>query len=108
MGVGIIGCGEIGVLRPIALIRLATYRLQVVNHTAKDRARIVADRCEAYVELDWRSLGHREEVDAVIVSTPPHIHAEMCIEVLKWARHAPYFCAQRFSGRKVATPLENL
>ena len=39
------------------------------------------------MEREWRNLLRRDEVDAVIVSTPPSLHAEMCIEALESGKH---------------------
>ncbi len=87
MKVGLIGCGEIGRLRAAAIARLKAIRLAAVSDIDAARALAVSERCGAAVEPDWRSLVRREELDAVIVSTPPHLHAEMCIEALNAGKH---------------------
>ena len=84
---GLIGCGEIGRLRAAALTRTGSARLVAVNDLDRGRAAAVASRHGGAVDHDWRALLHREEVDAVIVSTPPSLHAEMCIEALKSGKH---------------------
>lgn len=87
MKVGIIGCGGIGYLRAAALKHLPSCKLEVVSDIDKGRARSVTARYGGKIEPDWRSLVHSESLDAVIVSTPPHLHAEMCIEALKSGKH---------------------
>src|SRR3972149_1949395 len=84
---GLIGCGEIGRLRAAALTRTGSARLVAVNDLDRGRAAAVASRHGGAVDHDWRALLHREEVDAVIVSTPPFLHAEMCIEALQSGKH---------------------
>jgi len=58
-----------------------------VNDLEGRRAEDVANNHGGIVARDWRELLRRDEVDAVIVSTPPSLHAEMCIEALKSGKH---------------------
>ena len=39
------------------------------------------------VVADWKQLIARDDVDAVIVSTPPSLHAEMCIAAAEAGKH---------------------
>ncbi len=117
MRVGIIGCGGMGSLRAAALRRLPACSLQAVSDLDPERARAIAARGGAEVEEDWRSLAHRADLDAIVVSTPPHLHAEMCIEALNAGKHvlcekplarSPEECrgvveAAERSGRSLAT-----
>jgi predicted dehydrogenase len=81
---GLIGCGEIGRLRAQAL-RQCSRRLAAVSDLDADRAATVA--AGAAVEKDWRKLISRDDVDAVIISTPPSLHAEMSIAALRAGKH---------------------
>src|SRR5581483_1093623 len=38
-------------------------------------------------ERDWHALVRRDDVDAVIVSTPPSLHAQMSIEAFESGKH---------------------
>jgi predicted dehydrogenase len=80
--VGLIGCGAIGKLRAAALKRLDSIDLRIVSDVDVERVREIASKYRAAVEINWRDLVRREDVDMVIVSTPPSLHAEMCIEAL--------------------------
>ena len=84
---GLIGCGNIGLLRAAALTRTKSLRLVAVSDLDLKQAKTVARRHGGAVDRDWRTLVRREEVDAVIVSTPPSLHAEICIEALKSGKH---------------------
>jgi predicted dehydrogenase len=84
---GLIGCGDIGRLRAAALTRSGSFQLVAVNDVDKSRAMAIASKHGGVVEPDWHALLHRAEVDAVIVSTPPSLHAEMCVEALKAGKH---------------------
>jgi predicted dehydrogenase len=81
---GLIGCGEIGKLRAEGL-RLLGRQLVAVSDLDSRRAAGVA--AGAAVENDWRALVRRPDVDAVIVSTPPSLHAEMTIAALRAGKH---------------------
>ncbi len=84
--VALIGCGEIGQLRADALAQTPRLRLSVVSDVDTSRARSLAGRHQARSESDWRRA-IADEVDAVIVSTPPPLHAEMCIEAFEHGKH---------------------
>jgi predicted dehydrogenase len=81
---GLIGCGEIGKLRAQAL-RQSGRRLAAVSDV--DRARGAAVAAGAPVDAEWRRLVERPDVEAVIVSTPPSLHAEMSIAALRAGKH---------------------
>jgi len=85
--VGLIGCGEIGRLRAAALAKSDSLKLIAVSDLDQERAASVASKYGVPGEQDWHVFLRREEVDAVIVSTPPSLHAEMCIEALRSGKH---------------------
>ena len=87
MRLGLIGCGTIGALRAQAIAQIPGFRLVAVADADAARAHAVGNRVGAVVEADWRNLVHREDLDTVIVSTPPPLHAPMCIEALAAGRH---------------------
>lgn len=87
VGFGLIGCGDIGRLRADALASVDGCRLSAVNDLDHDRAKSLAGQHGCAVESDWRDLLAREDVDAVIVSTPPSLHAEMSIDALQKGKH---------------------
>ena len=83
---GLIGCGDMGSVRAAA-IGDAGLQLTAVSDVDPKRLNGVASRSKAQAEVDWRTLVNRTDVDAVIVSTPPNLHAEMCIEALRAGKH---------------------
>src|SRR6185295_5025876 len=81
---GLIGCGEIGKLRAEGL-RRSGRSLTVVSDLDTVRASQIA--AGARVETQWRDLITHPDVDAVIISTPPSLHAEMTIAALRAGKH---------------------
>lgn len=113
---GVIGCGDIGRLRASAVARVGA-ELAAVSDLDGRRAAAIGAKYGAQVDRDWRTLLARDGIDAVIVSTPPSLHAQMCIEALQAGKHVlcekplarwPSECrgivdAAALSGRVLAT-----
>lgn len=52
-----------------------------------DKAATAAGRDNPATYADWRSIIDRNDVDAVFIATPPHLHSEMAIAALKAGKH---------------------
>jgi predicted dehydrogenase len=87
MRFGLIGCGVAGSLRAAAIACLKWCRLAIVADVDPARARAVAERYGAAAEPDWRTLVRRKDLEAVIISTPPPLHEEMCVAALENGKH---------------------
>jgi predicted dehydrogenase len=85
VNIGLIGCGGIGTLRATAVRNSTNLKLRAVSDVDVNRAEKVS--AGAAVELDWKNLVARADLDAVIISTPPNLHAEMCIDALSAGKH---------------------
>lgn len=80
---GLIGCGWAGEMRADAIAALSEFRLVAVSDQDAARANHLARSHGASLEPDWRVLVARNDLDAVIVSTPPPLHAEICVTGLE-------------------------
>jgi len=87
MRFGLIGCGGIGQLRADALARLDHHTLVGAADVDEGRAAGLTNRYGGTPTGDWQTLLERSDIDAVIVSTPPSLHAEMCIRALQAGKH---------------------
>jgi predicted dehydrogenase len=112
----LIGCGDIGALRAGALAQKPGARLALACDVDGGRAAALGKQFGAETATDWHAaLG--AGVDAVLVSTPPPLHVEMCCAALRAGKHVlcekplarnPEECrtileAARQSGRHLAT-----
>jgi len=52
-----------------------------------DEHKGVADQFGTAWNTDWRSTVARDDVDAVVVTTPPHLHAEITLAALASGKH---------------------
>lgn len=82
---GLIGCGDIGAVRAAALMGVES-QLVAVSDVDGKKAAGVAARHGAAIDRDWHTLLTRD-IDAVIVSTPPSLHTEMCVAALRAGKH---------------------
>ncbi len=87
MRVGLIGCGAIGVLRAEALLQKPAFRLVSVADTDFARAQKFAARFNSSADQNWQAVVNRNDVDAIMVSTPPASHAEISIAAMKAGKH---------------------
>ena len=71
MNFGLIGAGQIGRVRAKAIRRAAGCELTAITDAEPARARSLAASAQAAVCTNYEELPRREDVDAVIISTPP-------------------------------------
>ncbi len=80
---GVIGCGGISATHLRALMGIEGVRVAAFCDTARDRAeRRAAEYGGGDVYEDYRDVLARDDIDAVHVLTPHHLHGEMCLAAL--------------------------
>lgn len=71
--------------------------LQVACGRDGDALRAFADRWGwAETATDWRSVLERDDIDAIDIATPTHLHAEMAIAAAEAGKHI--FCEKPFAN----------
>lgn len=88
MRVGIIGAGLQGRRRAPVLREFPDTELVVIGAAHLDAAHRLAERmggCE--VVEGWEPMVERQDLDAVIVCTPPHLHAEISVSAMRRGMH---------------------
>lgn len=87
MRFGLIGAGNIGALRAKALQNAEGCEFAAIADIDTDRAKALAPSSGTRVYSDYREMIASDEVDAVVVSTPPQFHTEMVIASLEAGKH---------------------
>src|SRR5881397_409087 len=87
MKVGIIGCGLVGRKRAGTL---GDSQLVACADVARERAETLARAVpgQPQVLTEWRALVDRPDIDAVIVSTPHNLLAEVTLAAVSAGKHA--------------------
>jgi predicted dehydrogenase len=87
LNVGVIGLGEIGAIHCDALMQLPQAKLLAVADIDKGKAKQITQQTGAQPYQDYKELLAREDIDAVIVATPDHLHKEPCIHAAQAGKH---------------------
>lgn len=87
MKVGIVGAGLQGRRRAQALHRVGDGRLTIVADYLPEKARSLADEMGCQATARWEEVVARDDLDIVIVCTPPHLHASITIAALQQGKH---------------------
>jgi predicted dehydrogenase len=87
MRFGLIGCGLFGKLRADALQKTNLAKLVAVCDQDNSKLSSILPGLEIVRENNWRNLIQRTDLDAVIISTPPGLHAELSIAALDAGKH---------------------
>jgi len=87
MNTAIIGAGLMCKRRAPALIESSNSDLKVISSKHFSDAEVMASRFNCEAVRDWNDVIKRDDIDVVIVSTPPHVHAEISIAAMKAGKH---------------------
>ena len=87
MKVGIVGAGLQGRRRARALKAVDGSELVMVADVRQNAAAALAADAGCLATSQWEDVVARDDVEAVIVCTPPHLHAEIGIAAMKRGKH---------------------
>lgn len=87
LGVAHIGAGSIGVLRAQAVSETEGLKLKVVADLRQDAAQSIARMHGCDYTTSWQDAVNRKDVNLVVISTPPSLHAEMAIAAASAGKH---------------------
>jgi len=87
MRVGIIGAGLQGKRRAPAIQAFPESELVVVSSAHMESAQALASKIGCEAAVGWESVVERKDLDAVVVCTPPHLHAQISIEAMRGGKH---------------------
>jgi len=83
LSVAIVGAGRVGQTRAKVIRRSDRALLAAVADVDRARAEKVAEGTPAVVSSDWSSVVTRNDIDAIVVSTPTKFHSEVTIAASK-------------------------
>ncbi|MEM2179152.1 MAG: Gfo/Idh/MocA family oxidoreductase [Candidatus Methanomethylicaceae archaeon] len=84
---GIIGCGFMGSLHAKVLSTIPLCKIVAVQDVNENRAKSLAKMLKADYYKDIRSLLKRKDLDAVIISTPDHLHKDPAVISAEEGKH---------------------
>lgn len=87
MKVGIVGAGLQGRRRARALRAVDSSELVVVADVSEDAAAALAAEAGCLAISRWKDIVERDDVQAVIICTPPHLHAEIALSAMRSGKH---------------------
>ncbi|HET7558846.1 MAG TPA: Gfo/Idh/MocA family oxidoreductase, partial [Limnochordia bacterium] len=95
--IGLIGAGGIVKSRHLPnLVRLAEVELVAVSNRRPESAEAIAREWGVgRIETDWRAVVAADDIDAVLIGTPPVLHKEIAIAALEAGKHV--FCQARMA-----------
>ena len=91
INVGVLGCGAVAELCHLPAIQnIPEIKIKALADVNKERALELVGKFnlkEASTYTDYHTLLERPDIEAVLVLTPPHLHAQMTIDAAKSGKH---------------------
>jgi predicted dehydrogenase len=87
MKVGLIGAGRQGWRRARAAERVPGTELAIIADVDSKAAKLLAKEMGCEATANWKDVVERNDLEAVIITTPNHLHAQMCINAMRRGKH---------------------
>jgi len=87
MRVALIGAGRQGWRRAKAVGEVPGNELVIIADVDSNAASLLAKEMACEATDDWKDVVARNDVEAVIITTPNHLHAQMCVGALRRRKH---------------------
>jgi len=84
---GLIGCGEIAAANAAAILASSNGAITHAADPHLDLARRLASSCGARADADADAVIESPHVDAVVISTPHHLHAPLALRAANAGKH---------------------
>lgn len=85
--VGLIGAGLQGRRRALAVEATEGSHLVVAADVDREALQALASRVGCHAAIGWEEIISCPDIDAIIVATPPHLHADISIAAMKNGKH---------------------
>ena len=90
VGLGVIGCGNMGADLARGAQNLDCAQVVCVSDVDADKGQVLAEKMESDYEADYQTMLAREDVEAVLIATPPFLHVEPAVAAAQAGVHV--FC----------------
>ncbi|MDP6039109.1 MAG: Gfo/Idh/MocA family oxidoreductase [Candidatus Latescibacteria bacterium] len=90
LGLGVIGCGNMGASLAKGARDLDCAQVVCVSDVDGEKGQTLADEMTCHYEADYRVMLARDDVQAVLIATPPFLHTEPAVAAAEAGVHV--FC----------------
>jgi predicted dehydrogenase len=99
LGLGVIGCGNMGASLATSAAMLDNAQVLCVSDVDEAKGKELAGKLGVDYEPEYRRMLGREDVEAVLIASPPFLHAEMAVAAAEAGVHV-------FSEKPMSPTLE--
>ncbi len=99
LGLGVIGCGNMGASLATSAATLENAGVVCVSDVDETKGKDLAGKLSADYDPDYHRMLKRDDVEAVLIASPPFMHAEMAIAAAEAGVHV-------FSEKPMSPTLE--
>lgn len=99
LGLGVIGCGNMGASLVTSAATLEEARVVCVSDVDEAKGKELAGKLSVDYDPDYRHMLRREDVEAVLIASPPFLHPEMAVAAAEAGVHV-------FSEKPMSPTLE--
>lgn len=87
MRIGIVGAGLQARRRAPVFLKLPDTKLVVISAQHEGHAKKLAGQFGCEHEVGWEWVGKRNDLDAILVCTPPHLHERISVLAMETGKH---------------------
>src|SRR5437588_12616710 len=87
VGLGVIGCGNMGASLAISAATLENAKVVCVSDVDEAKGKELAGKLEVDYDPEYRHMLGRQDLEAVLIASPPFLHAEMAVAAAEAGVH---------------------
>lgn len=95
VNIALIGCGRISQEHLTAFAKIRNVKIRAVSDSAPEKAKSIAEQYHCNYYTDYKKAVKNENLDAVIICTPPNVHSKISIFAMSQGLHV--LCEKPFA-----------